>query len=159
MRTIVIGNNVAGTTLAKALRDSDPNVDIDIYTDESMPYYPRPRLIDYLVGTVQEKDMPFYPADWYSKNRLSLHLSSRVEKIDPAKKQILVEGGWLPYDKLALATGSGSFVPPLKGLPKEKVFTLRTMDDARRIKKAAAESKHVIVIGGGLLGQIGRAHV
>lgn len=152
MRTIVIGNNVAGTTLAKALRDSDPNVDIDIYTDESMPYYPRPRLIDYLVGTVQEKDMPFYPADWYSKNRLSLHLSSRVEKIDPAKKQILVEGGWHPYDKLALATGSGSFVPPLKGLPKEKVFTLRTMDDARRIRKAAAGSKHVIVIGGGLLG-------
>ena len=152
MRVIVIGNNVAGTTLAKALRDADPNVDIDIYTDESMPYYPRPRLIDYLVGTVQEKDMPFYPADWYSKNRLNLHLSSRVEKIDPSGKQILVEGGWQPYDRLALATGSNSFVPPLKGLPKNKVFTLRTIDDARGIRKAAAGSKHVIVIGGGLLG-------
>ena len=149
---IVIGNNVAGTTLAKALRDADPNVDIDIYTEESMPYYPRPRLIDYLVGTVQEKDMPFYPADWYSKNRLNLHLSSRVEKIDPSVKQILVEGGWHPYDKLAIATGSNSFVPPFRGLPRDRVFTLRTMDDARRIRKAAAESKHVIVIGGGLLG-------
>ena len=149
---IVIGNNVAGTTLAKSLRDADPSVDIDIYTDEGMPYYPRPRLVDYLVGTVQEKDMPFYPVDWYSKNRLNLHLSSRVERIDPLGRKVLVSGAWVPYDKLALATGSSSFIPPIKGLPKEKVFSLRTMDDARRIRQAAAESKHVIVIGGGLLG-------
>ena len=152
MRVIVIGNSVAGTTLAKALRDADANVDISIYSDESMPYYPRPRLIDYLVGSIEEKDMPFYPADWYLKNRLDLHLSSRAEKIDPSGKRILVAGSWQSYDKLALATGSNSFVPPLKGLPKEKVFTLRTMDDARRIREAAAGSKHVIVIGGGLLG-------
>jgi nitrite reductase (NADH) large subunit len=149
---IVIGNNLAGTTLAKALRDADSNVDVDIFTDENLPYYPRPRLIDYLVGTAQEKDMPFYPADWYSKNRLNLHLNSRVEKIDSSGKKILVSGAWLPYDKLALATGSSSFVPPFKGLPKEKVFSLRTMNDARRIKEAAAGSRHVIVIGGGLLG-------
>lgn len=152
MRAVIVGNNVAGTTLSKALRDADSTLEIDIFTDESMPYYPRPKLIDYLVGTVQEKDMPFYPADWYSKNRLNLHLSSRVEKVDPSGKQVLVGGSWHPYDKLALATGSSSFVPPFKGLPKNKVFSLRTIDDARRIREAAAVSKHVIVIGGGLLG-------
>lgn len=152
VRMIVIGNNVAGTTLAKSLRDADPSVDIDIYTDESMPYYARPKLIDYLVGTVEEKDMPFYPSEWYAKNRLNLHLSSRVERIDPSKKQILVQGAWHPYDKLALATGSSSFVPPFKGMPKDKTYTLRTIEDARSIRKSAADSKHVIVIGGGLLG-------
>ncbi|MCU0852059.1 MAG: FAD-dependent oxidoreductase [Thermoplasmata archaeon] len=149
---LIVGNNVAGTTLAKSLRDADTGVEVELFTDENLQYYPRPKLIDLLSGAVQEKDMPFYPMDWYEKNRLKLHLSSRVEKVDRAQKEILVNGNWIVYDKLALAVGSSSFVPPIKGLPKKKVFTLRTIEDARRIREAATGSKHVIVIGGGLLG-------
>ncbi len=152
MRIAIIGNNVAGTTLAKAIRDSDADAEIDIFTEEAMAYYPRPRLIDYLMGTVQEKDMPFYPADWYTTNKLSLHLSSVVDRIDPGAKKIRIGGSWHAYDKLALATGSSSHVPAFKGLPRANVFTLRTVEDARRIREAAPKSKHVIVIGGGLLG-------
>jgi len=152
LRIIIVGNNVAGTTLAKALRDADANVEIDVLTEESTPYYPRPKLIDYLEGKVQEKDMLFYPLEWYDKNRLKLMLNSKVERIDPAAKKILVKGSWVSYDRLVLATGSRSFVPPFKGLPKNSVFTLRTIEDAKRIKEAGAKSKHVIVIGGGLLG-------
>ncbi|OGS43983.1 MAG: hypothetical protein A3K76_00610 [Euryarchaeota archaeon RBG_13_57_23] len=152
MKIVIIGNNVAGTTLAKALRDADPNAEIDILTDERTPYYPRPKLIDYLEGKVQEKDMSFYPPDWYDKNRLKLTLSTKVDKIDPSAKRIQTKDAWISYDKLVLATGSRSFVPPLKGLPKENVFTLRTMEDAKRIRETAANSKHAIVIGGGLLG-------
>ncbi len=152
LKIVIVGNNVAGTTLAKALRDADASAEIEIYTDESVPYYPRPKLIDYLEGKVQEKDMLFYPLDWYDKNRLKLMLSSKVEKVDSQAKKILVKGAWVGYDRLALATGSKSFVPPLKGLPKDNVFTLRTMEDAIRIKNAAARAKHAVVIGGGLLG-------
>ncbi len=152
MRVIIIGNNVAGTTLAKSLRDADQTVQVDIFTDEDTPYYPRPRLIDFLEGTVPEKDMPFYPLDWYDKNRVALHLDSRVERIDVAGKRVLAAETWHPYDRLALATGSSPFVPPLKGLPKDNVFVLRTLADAKRIKEAASKAEHAVVIGGGLLG-------
>jgi nitrite reductase (NADH) large subunit len=152
VKVVIIGNNVAGTTVAKTLREADPGVEISIYTDEAMPYYPRPRLIEYLSGEIQEKDMPFYPGDWFEKNRIDLQLNSCVERIDLETKQILVKDSWTDYDKLVLATGSSSFVPPLKGLPKKNVFTLRTFDDARRIRGAAKNCKHAIVIGGGLLG-------
>jgi nitrite reductase (NADH) large subunit len=152
MRVVIVGNNVAGTTLAKAIRDADANAEIEMYTDEALQYYPRPRLIDYISGTVKEKDVPFYPLEWYEKNRLKLNLDSKVDKVDPAGKRIMTKGGWIPYDKLVLATGSSSFVPPLKGLPKKNVFTLRTIEDANNIREAAAKCKHVIVIGGGLLG-------
>jgi len=152
LKTVIVGNNVAGTNLAKALRDADTQVDIEIYTDEKMAYYPRPKLIDYLSGAVQEKDLPFYPSNWYDKNRLRLNLDARVDEIDPAGKRILVRGSWAHYDKLVLATGSSSYVPPLEGLPKRNVFTVRTIEDAKRIKEAAANAKHSIVVGGGLLG-------
>ena len=152
MRTLIIGNNVAGTNLAKALRDADANVEVEIFSDEAMPYYPRPRLIDYLAGTVDELSMPFFPIDWYEKNRIKLNLRAKAEKIDPTGKKVLANGTWHAYDKLAIATGSGAFVPPLKGLPKENAFTLRTIEDARKIKQRANESEHLIVIGGGLLG-------
>ncbi len=152
MKIVIIGNNVAGTTLAKALRDADANAEVDMYTDETTPYYPRPKLIDYLEGKVQEKDMLFYPLEWYEKNRLTLRLDSKVERIDPSGKKVLVKGAWVPYGALVLATGSSAFVPPFKGLPKKNVFTLRTIEDARSISEAAVRSKHAIVIGGGLLG-------
>lgn len=152
MKVAIVGNNVAGTTLAKALRDADANVEIEMFTEEGMQYYPRPRLIDFLSGTIQEKDMPFYPMEWYDKNKLKLSLNTKVEKVDAANRRILVTGSWVAYDKLALAVGSSSFVPPLKGLPKRNVFTLRTIADASKIREAASTSKHVIVIGGGLLG-------
>lgn len=152
MKVVIVGNNVAGTTLAKALRDADPGVEVELFTEENMQYYPRPRLIDYILGAIQEKDMPFYPIEWYEKNKLRLNLSARVEKIDRQNKKVFVRGAWVQYDKLVLATGSNSYIPPLKGLPKKNVFTLRTFADAKKIREASATSKHAIVIGGGLLG-------
>jgi nitrite reductase (NADH) large subunit len=151
-RILVVGNNVAGTNVAKALRDSDPEAEIVIYSDEPTPYYARPKLIDLISGIVKEEEMLFFPPDWYAKNRIRLELGSKVERIDPDAKVVYVKGAQAAYDKLVLANGSSSFLPPLKGLPKENVFTLRTLDDAKRVMAAARTAKKVVIIGGGLLG-------
>ncbi|MCJ2533252.1 MAG: FAD-dependent oxidoreductase [Candidatus Thermoplasmatota archaeon] len=152
MKVIIVGNNAAGTTAAKGTRDASQEAEIEIFTEEPVPYYPRPKLIDFIAGAIDEKDILFNPVDWYEKNRLTLHLSSRVDRVDVASKKVLVGADWHTYDRLVLANGSSAFLPPFKGLPKENVFTLRTLDDAKRIRKAAAGSKRVVVIGGGLLG-------
>lgn len=143
---------MAGTTLAKAIRDADVEAEIHIFTDEPVPYYTRPKLIGFIAGTVNDDKILFHPMDWYKKNRLQLHLDSKVEKVDGIGHRIFVEGGWLEYDKMALANGSKAFMPPFKGLPKDNVFTLRTLEDAMRIRASAAKAKDVVIIGGGLLG-------
>jgi len=51
-----------------------------------------------------------------------------------------------------LANGGHSFVPPIKGVEKTGVFTLRSIRDALSIKEFTKKTKKVIVIGGGLLG-------
>ncbi|HIH01848.1 TPA: NAD(P)/FAD-dependent oxidoreductase [Thermoplasmata archaeon] len=152
MKVVVVGNNVAGTTFAKALRDADKEVEIDIFTDEDVPYYARPKLIDFVAGAIGEREVLFYPVEWYEKNRLSLHLGSKVAKVDVEGKSVQIGQEWSHYDKLVLANGSSAFLPPFKGLPKDNVFTLRTLEDAKRIREAASGASRVVIIGGGLLG-------
>lgn len=148
----MVGNNVAGTNVAKAIREADAGAEVAIYSDEGSPYYARPKLIDFISGAVKEEEMPFFPADWYEKNRISLHLRSKVERIDAKAKTLTVNGESVSFDRLVLANGASAFLPPLKGLPKGNVFTLRTLEDAKRIMDAAAKAKDVAIIGGGLLG-------
>ena len=51
-----------------------------------------------------------------------------------------------------MATGGNAFVPPIKGVEKKGVFTLRTMKDAIGMKEFSGEVKKAILIGGGLVG-------
>jgi nitrite reductase (NADH) large subunit len=51
-----------------------------------------------------------------------------------------------------LANGGRSFVPPIKGVEKTGVFTLRTINDALSINEFTKKTKRATVIGGGLLG-------
>ncbi|MGB2826087.1 MAG: NAD(P)/FAD-dependent oxidoreductase, partial [Thermoplasmata archaeon] len=99
---VIVGNNVAATTLAKAMREADKDIQIEMFTEESVPYYARPKLIDFVAGSVDEQSIRFYPEEWYEKNRLGLHLNSRVDRIDVANKRILVGQDWHSYDKLVL---------------------------------------------------------
>lgn len=152
MKVIIIGNNVAGITTAKTLREMRQDVDILVFSDEKYNYYSRPMLIEFIASRSDEKSLSFYPDDWYSKNRIKVSLGTKIEKIDPTNKKVLAAGQWFDYDALVIATGAKSFVPPIKGMPKQNVFTLRTLDDAKAIKALIPKVKSVVVIGGGLLG-------
>lgn len=77
-----------------------------------------------------------------------------VTKVDAGTKTVFSAGGGkFQYDKLFLATGSSSFIPPIEGNSLEGVMTLRGLPDAEKIKKALAgkNSKKVIFIGAGFI--------
>lgn len=152
MRVIIVGNNVAGITTAKTIRELRQDVDILVFAEEKYHYYPRPALIEFIANKADEKSLLFYQEDWYQKNRIKVNLGTKVEKIDPEEKRALVNGLWVDYDALVLATGAKAFVPPIKGLPKQNVFTLRTFDDAKAIKTLIPKVQSAVVIGGGVLG-------
>ena len=152
MRVAIIGNNVAGVTTAKTLREMRLDVDITVFAEERYHYYSRPMLIEFLANKTEEKALSFYPDDWYAKNRIKVNLCMKVERIDAAGKKLLAAGQWHDYDALVVATGARSFVPPIKGMPKQNVFTLRTLDDAKAIKALIPRIKSMVIIGGGLLG-------
>lgn len=153
MRHLIIGNGVAGTTAALTIRKFDRESEITIISEEAYPFYSRIRLIDYLADEVSEHDLIIFKDQWYERNRIRLVLNTRVTSLAPGAKEVALSGGQkMTYDKLLIATGGTSFTPPIKGTDKSGVFTLRTLDDAQRIRTAARTAGHIIVLGGGLLG-------
>jgi NAD(P)H-nitrite reductase large subunit len=69
-----------------------------------------------------------------------------------SREVLLASEKRIAYDKLLIATGGIPMVPAIRGTIGEGVFTLRTMDDAIRIRDAAARARSAVVIGGGLVG-------
>ncbi|UCF87398.1 MAG: NAD(P)/FAD-dependent oxidoreductase, partial [Nitrospiraceae bacterium] len=153
MKYVIIGNGVAGTTAASNIRKLDSCGEITILTDEALPFYSRIRLIDYLAGEIDEKGLVINKDDWYEKHNINLLLKTPVSEIDKDKKQVItVSGERLEYDRLLIATGGFSFIPPIAGAEKKGVFTLRTLKDAQELIQYAGEKKNVLLIGGGVLG-------
>lgn len=152
-RHVIVGNGVAGTTAAQSIREKDKNGKIDIFTNESALFYTRIRLPEYIAGQVEPEKLILHKPQWYQEKAIDVHLEEPVQDIDPEKKEIrTAKQITYPFDRLLLATGSHSFVPPIKGVEKPGVFTLRSMKDAQLIHDYAARAKRAALIGGGVLG-------
>ena len=153
MHTAIIGCGVAGVTAAKALKQSAPETEVTIYTDENHLYYPRPRLYEILSGEKEPQEIYAYTQEWYNKLGINVQLGRKILSINATSKELTLEGALkTSYDKLLLANGAHAFVPPIKGVEKRGSFTLRTVEDAVAIRQYAKKVKRAIVIGGGLLG-------
>ena len=86
---------------------------------------------------------------------MGIHIvHDEVTSIDSANKiAFSSSGGKFEYDKLYLATGSSSFIPPMEGNNLEGVMTLRGLPDAEKIKTSIAggNKKNIIFIGAGFI--------
>ena len=150
---LIIGNGVAGTTAAENIRKNNSDSKITIITDEDLSFYYRIRINEYIAGDIGQDDLLAKKTSWYEDNNIDLMLNTRVISADPDKKNIVTEKGeTISYDKLLIATGSHSFMPPVKGSLTQGVFAVRNISDARNIMSYAGHINEVVVIGGGLLG-------
>ncbi|MFN2354142.1 MAG: FAD-dependent oxidoreductase [Desulfopila sp.] len=81
-------------------------------------------------------------------------IRDEVNSVDRQNKKVVTaDGRTFEYDKLYLATGSSSFVPPIEGKDLKGVMTLRGLDDAAAIKDAIAGQKtgSIVFIGAGFI--------
>lgn len=153
MKYVIAGNGIAGTTAALNIRKLDAASEIIIISEEAYPFYSRIRLINYLAGETDEKGLIIFKDEWYGKNRIALILNTKVISISPALKEVVLsDSRKIKYDRLLIATGGNSFVPPVGGSDKSGVFTLRNIADAQKIKEYAKDKDNVIILGGGVLG-------
>ncbi|RJQ31938.1 MAG: NAD(P)/FAD-dependent oxidoreductase [Actinobacteria bacterium] len=153
MKYVIIGNSAAGINCAETIRKNDKDGQITIVSDEKFSSYSPALTTYYISETVNDKTISYRDSDFYEKNNIHAELGNKAISIDTKKKTVkLADGKTLAYDKLLIATGSKPIEPPIKGLDKEGVFTLRNLTDALKIKSLAKDVKKALVIGGGLVG-------
>ena len=149
---VIIGAGIAGVSAAEACRQASPDSNIQLISSEKdLPYY-RLNLTRFLAGEISAEQLPLHSQEWYTQNRIDLHLGMEVLAIHPEQKTVETSSGdSFVYDRLVLATGAHPFVPPVTGSQLGKVFTLRTLQNALDILKECSGAE-VVCIGGGLLG-------
>jgi len=133
---------------------NDKESEIVIISSEPYHTYSRPLISYLLLGKTDENRMKYRPDDFYETNNCTTLLGATVEKIDSDKKcVILTDGQEISYDKLLVATGSRSFVPPIKGLETvDSKFSFMTLDDAKALDSAINPDSRVLIMGAGLIG-------
>ena len=157
MRVLITGGGACGASAAARLRRLDDSAEITILeqTDEisiancGLPYY--------CSDVIDSEDKMHVSSVEKFKNLLNvdIRLGAMVTSIDRTNKTVTVNGSEkLNYDKLVLATGAAPFKPQIKGIDSKKIFTVRTLRDANRIKSYIRNSmvKSAVVIGGGFIG-------
>lgn len=149
---IIIGAGIAGLSAAKAIRESDKTGTIDMFTAENNLPYSRPMLTKAPFISFNPEDWTIYKEDWFEDNHIALHIGQAVDKVNVESKMVTTPKGVYPYDKLIVATGAESFVPPFSGHDKKGVFTIRRAEDIINIKKSYKTDTKAVVIGGGVIG-------
>lgn len=150
---VIIGGGVAGLTAARAVRERNATCSITIVSEEAdLPYY-RPALSDLLGEDLPDQRLFIFDSSWYEQQVIQVKTGCRVESLNIKDKTIVLnDGNVLPYNRLILATGARSNLPPFPGVSFPGVFALRSLADARRLKEAMGKGKKAVVIGGGVLG-------
>jgi nitrite reductase (NADH) large subunit len=153
MKIAILGNGVSAVTAIREIRSLDTEAIIDVFSEEKYPYYPKPRLIEFIRGDIDQKGVIQHDEEWYRSQNVNIRLNEPVLDIVPSSGSVLTKNGtYFGYDRILLAVGSNPFVPPIHGTDKKNVHTLRTLDDAKEIKEEVMGTGREIIIGGGILG-------
>ncbi|MEN2258652.1 FAD-dependent oxidoreductase [Paraclostridium benzoelyticum] len=154
MNYVVLGASAAGINAIKVLRELDEKANITLISKDEHIY--SRCMLHHIISEHRTLDsLNFVETKFDEKYNISWKNSCTVNNIDIENKEvyILETGEKVKYDKLLIATGASSAMPPIKNLKKAKhVYGLRNIEDAYEIKEKAKKCKKIAILGAGLVG-------
>ncbi len=171
MGLVVVGSGAAGLAAVERLRELGKEValvsrDRRAHSLCTLPYV--------LSGELEEERV--YTHDEPSLRKLGVEpfLGHEAVKVDAQRALLeLGDGSSLEYEALLIATGSLPHIPPIPGIepllerptperaherppphprPAPPLYTLNSMEDARRLASASERASSALVLGAGLTG-------
>ncbi len=121
--------------------------------EEHLPYQRPPLSKGFLEDSINKERLYFKKLDFFTENKIQLHLGSSAEKIDMENNKVyLSDRSELEFDKLVFATGSRVRHLDFPGSDLSSIRYLRGLDDAESIKNDLKISQNLVVIGAGYIG-------
>jgi 3-phenylpropionate/trans-cinnamate dioxygenase ferredoxin reductase component len=149
-RVVIVGAGECGARAALKLRELGFDGSIDLVGDEFDPPYERPGLSKSAL-TDDEHPQLIARAGQFDELGIAFTPGVGARQIDrDARTVLLVDGREVSYDRLLLATGARARVPAVEGV--ESVLTLRSLADARALRRRLVAGGRLLVIGGGFIG-------
>lgn len=150
---VIVGASASGINAAKTLRENDKGIEIILVSKDEY-VYSRCILHHFLDGRREIKALDFTPENFFEDYKIKWIKGVEVTGIDTSVKKLKLSNGEdLNYDKVLLAAGSSSFLPPIENLrTANNIVGLRNLDDAIKIKEEATKVKNVAILGAGLVG-------
>ncbi|MFD2177243.1 CoA-disulfide reductase [Veronia pacifica] len=159
MKIVIIGGEAAGMSAAAKASRVNPQAEIVVYEASEVISFGACGL-PYFVG--DEFQNPKYMAEFtpeqFAERGVEVNIGHRVNKVDADNKKLEISFGdhtfVTHYDRLMIATGAREVLPPIAGLDKKGVHSLRRMQDGIDLKAAVEQPdcQHVTIIGSGFIG-------
>ena len=158
MKIVIIGGVAAGAKAAAKCRRLLPDAQIDIYTQEKYVSYSACGMPYYIEGNFEDwQKLIVRPIEEFEKSGIHVHILNRVTEILPEEKKIVVnnletnETYSVNYDKLVISTGSTPNLQNFQNLNFKNVYTLKTLEDAVKIRDKMREADNITIVGGGYI--------
>ena len=161
MKVVIIGAVAAGMSAASKLKRIKPDYEVVVYEKTDVVSFGACGL-PYFVGGFFDnpENMLARKPEKFIENGIDLKIFHEVISVDSNLKKIKVKDLKSEkifedsYDKLMIATGARSIIPPIKNINIGNVSTLKTLNDGIKLKKLMEneEIKKVAIIGAGFIG-------
>ena len=152
MKHVIIGTGAAGITAAKTIRSIDPGAQITMISSDGA-IYSRSMLHYYISDEKGEGKLAFVGKDFFDDNNIEWIKGTKATGIDTENRIVAYNTGTVNYDRLLIATGAESVIPPVGAFREAaNVFSLRHLSDARNIKEIAKAANSAVIVGAGLVG-------
>ncbi|CEH33127.1 CoA-disulfide reductase [Romboutsia lituseburensis] len=161
MRVIIIGAVAAGMSAAAKLKRMQPEYEVVVYEKGDVVSFGACGLPYFVGGFFDDpNNMIARSHEKFRETGIDLKTFNEVVDVDVNNKKVTVrnlETGVEfedSYDKLMVATGASSIIPPIKNVKLENVSTLKSMADGIKVKELLNkdENKNVVIIGAGFIG-------
>lgn len=162
MKVVIIGGVAAGASAAARLRRLDETAEIVVLERSGFVSYANCGLPYFVGGAIRDpRDLTLQtPGSLRRRFRIDVRVRNEALSIDRAAKAVQVrrlDDGTVyteAYDKLVLCPGAKAIVPDVPGTELREVYTLRTVEDALRLRARLEERapRAAVVVGGGFIG-------
>jgi 3-phenylpropionate/trans-cinnamate dioxygenase ferredoxin reductase subunit len=151
---VIVGASLSGAKAAEALRAKgyDGRI-VLIGEEEHLPYERPPLSKDYLRRESDRQSAFVHDEGFYDEHDIELRLSTHVQALEPAAKEVVLGSDErVSFDAALLTTGAAPRRLSVPGGDLEGVEYLRTMADCDQLHESIKAANRLVVIGAGWIG-------